>query len=83
MDYYNEQGSSSYTQKILNHMEDIGDCTDQGVFYVRDSIYDGTSEEPMYTYSSGFSERYSQRVIERSYNWVKFLGNHAYGIHRR
>ncbi len=83
MDYFDEQGASSYTSKIQSHMDDIGDCTSQGAFYVRDSIYDGTSEEPMYSYSSGFTERYSQRVIQRSYNWVKYLGNHAYGIHRR
>lgn len=83
MDYFNEQGAGSYTTKIEAHMRDIGDCTDYGIFYVRDSIYDGTSEEEMYTYTNGFTERYSQRVIERSYNWVKYLGNHAYGIHRR
>jgi len=83
MDYFNDEGASSYSAKISAHMADIGDCTDYGIFYVRDSIYDGTSEEEMYTYTSGFTERYSQRVIERSYNWVKYLGNHAYGIHRR
>jgi len=83
MDYFDDNGASSYTSKIEAHMADIGDCTDYGVFYVRDSIYDGTSEEEMYTYVSGFTERYSQRVIERTYNWVKYLGNHAYGIHRR
>jgi hypothetical protein len=83
MDYFDEQGAGSYTTKIEGHMRDIGDCTDYGIFYVRDSIYDGTSEEEMYTYASGFTERYSKRVIERSYNWVKFLGNHAYGIHRQ
>jgi hypothetical protein len=83
MDYFDEQGAGSYTAKIEAHMDDIGDCTSEGIFYVRDSIYDGTTDEPMYSYSSGFSERYSQRVIERSYNWVKYLGNHAYSIHRR
>jgi hypothetical protein len=83
MNYFDEQGAGSYSTKIEGHMADIGDCTDKGIFYVRDSIYEGTSDEPVYNYSSGFSERYSRRVIERSYNWVKFLGNHAYGIHRR
>ncbi len=83
MDYFDEQGAGSYTSKIEAHMGNIGECSDYGIFYVRDSIYDGTSDEDLYTYTSGFTERYSQRVIERSYNWVKYLGNHAYGIHRR
>jgi hypothetical protein len=83
MDYFDEQGAGSYTTKIEAHMRDIGECSDYGIFYVRDSIYDGTSDEEMYTYDDGFTERYSQRIIERSYNWVKYLGNHAYGIHRQ
>ena len=81
MDYFDDNGATSYTTKIQQHMNDIGDCTDQGIFYVRDSIYEGTIDEPMYTYG-GFDDRYSQRIIERSYNWVKFLGNHAYAVHR-
>ena len=83
MDYFDQQGSSAYTRKIENHMDDIGDCTSQGIFYVRDSIYEGTSEELDYQYSAGFTEKYSERIIERSYNWVKYLGNHAYAIHRK
>lgn len=83
MEYFDDEGASGYTQKIESHMDDIGDCTSQGIFYVRDSIYDGGSDELTYEYSSGFSEKYSKRIIERTYNWVKYLGNHAYSIHRK
>jgi hypothetical protein len=83
MDYFDDEGAGGYTQKIERHMEDIGDCTSQGIFYVRDSIYEGGSDEETYEYVSGFSEKYSKRIIERSYNWVKYLGNHAYSIHRK
>jgi hypothetical protein len=83
MDYFDEQGSGAYTRRIENHMDDIGDCTSRGIFYVRDSIYEGTSDEPDYQYSAGFTEKYSERIVERTYNWVKYLGNHAYAIHRK
>jgi hypothetical protein len=82
MAYFDEQGSDAYTRKIEAHMDDIGDCTNQGIFYVRDSIYDGDSDEETYDYG-GFSEQYSTRIIERTYNWVKFLSNHAYSVHRK
>ena len=83
LDYFADEGANQYINKIESHMEAIGDCTDKGVFYVRDSIYEGGSEEENYEYSSGFSEKYSKRIIERSYNWVKYLGNHAYSIQRK
>ena len=83
MDHFNSEGAGGYTQRIEAHMEDIGPCTDKGVFYVRDSIYEGGSDELTYDYGPGFSEKYSKRIIERSYNWVKYLGNHAYSIHRQ
>jgi hypothetical protein len=82
MDYFDEQGSGSYTSKIERHMDDIGPCTDNGIFYVRDSIYEGGEDEIDYRYG-GFTDKYSQRIIERSYNWVKYLGNHAYAMHRK
>lgn len=83
MDHFDSEGASGYTQKIEAHMEDIGPCTTEGVFYVRDSIYEGGSDEMTYEYSPGFTEKYSKRIVERSYNWVKYLGNHAYSIHRK
>ena len=82
MSYFSQQGASAYNRKIEAHMDDIGDCTSQGVFYVRDSIYEGGSEELSYDYGR-FTEKYSERIVERTYNWVKYLGNHAYAIHRR
>ncbi len=83
LEYFAEQGAASYVTKVENHMADLGGCTPQGIFYVRDSIYDGDSEEPMYTYTSGFVERYSKRIISRTYNWVTYLANHVYTIQRK
>ena len=84
LDYFDQQGATSYVNQIESHIDELGGCTNQGIFYVRDSIYDGTDDEPMYEYSvaHGYEQPYSRRIIERSYNWVKFLGNHAYSIHR-
>ncbi len=83
--YFKNNGASSYANAIEAHMDDHGGCRDKGIFYVRDSIYDGTDEEPMYQYSEqyGFEDRYSERIIERSYDWVKYLANHAYTVHRK
>jgi hypothetical protein len=38
----------------------------------------------MYNYGGPypFTAKYSKRIIERTYNWVKFFSNHAFGIHR-
>ena len=82
MEYFDQQGSGAYTQRIEHHMDEIGDCTSQGIFYVRDSIYEGDADQESYDYG-GFSEKYSARIIERTYNWVKYLSNHAYAVHRR
>ena len=85
IEHFNSEGSEGYSTLIENHMAREGGCSDKGVFYVRDSIYEGTSEEPMYSYSDDyiFEERYSQRIVERSYDWVKYLSNHAYVVHRK
>ena len=83
MDHFDSEGASAYTRKIEAHMDEIGPCTTEGIFYVRDSIYEGGSDEESYQYGPGFSEKYSKRIVERSYNWVKYLGNHAYSIHRK
>jgi len=84
LDYFEQQGANSYVNAIENHMDDHGGCRDYGVFYVRDSIYDGTSEELEYNYSEeyNFTDKYSKRIVLRSYDWVTYLGNHAYTIHR-
>jgi hypothetical protein len=84
MSHFAQEGFDEYVTKIEDHMEQLGGCTDMGVFYVRDSIYEGEDEESMYNYGGPypFTAKYSKRIIERSYNWVKFLSNHAYTIHR-
>ncbi|MBW1878861.1 MAG: leucine-rich repeat domain-containing protein [Deltaproteobacteria bacterium] len=83
--YFNQQGATSYARQIEDHIDDLGGCRDHGIFYVRDSIYDGTSEEPTYQYGGSYhySDKYSQRIIERTYDWVRHLGNHVYTVHRR
>jgi Leucine rich repeat len=87
IDYYDEQGASSYATAIRNAMDEKGGCSQNGVFYVRDSIYDGGSDEPDYDYSTDDvsieKEKYSDRIIKLSYNWAKYLGNHAYTVHRK
>jgi len=84
LSYFAQEGFDGYVTKIEDHMAALGGCTDTGVFYVRDSIYEGEDEEPAYNYGGPypFTAKYSKRIIERSYNWVKFLSNHAYTIHR-
>ncbi len=84
LNYFEQQGYNSYINKIEAHMEDNGGCSDQGIFYVRDSIYDGGIDEPMYSYSDdyNFEEKYSRRITELSYNWVVYLANHAYSVQR-
>lgn len=85
--YFKEKGFTSYATAIENHMAENGGCSDYGVFYVRDSIYDGGTDEPYYDYSTADvsiqKERYSKRIVELSYNWAKYLGNHTYTVHRR
>jgi hypothetical protein len=82
--HFISEGYTSYANKIDAHKEEIGECTDMGIFYVRDSIYDGGDEEPVYHYGGPYpySAKYSKRIVERTYNWVKFLANHVYVIYR-
>ncbi len=66
--------------KVKAAMAAQGGCRSRGVFYVRDSIYEGTAE-PEYDYIPGHvgEERpYSKRIVKHSYDWAKYLGNHAY-----
>ena len=83
--YYTSKNATSYVEKINKHKKAQGGCGNAGIFYVRDSIYDGGAEEKTYTYSTSpaYSDKYSKRIIKRSYNWVKYLANHAYTVHRR
>ena len=85
LSYFEEKDATAYVSKIENHMAQEGGCGERGVFYVRDSIYDGGRGEPMYNYSDqyNFEEKYSKRIIARSYDWVKYLANHAYSYHRK
>jgi hypothetical protein len=87
VEYFKEKGAGSYASAVEAHMAKHGGCSQHGVFYVRDSIYDGGADEPMYDYStpevSVQPYKYSRRITKLSYNWAKYLGNHAYSVHRR
>ena len=86
LEYFAEQGADGYVQKVEAHKQAVGGCTNTGVFLVRDSIYDGEEDEPTYTYSESgpaYSQKYSKRIIGHSYDWVTFLGNHVYTVHRQ
>lgn len=85
LDHFATEGAEAYVQRIEDHKAEQGGCRSQGVFWVRDSIYDGGEEETHYSYSDDyvFEKKYSQRIIGRSYDWVKYLANHAYTMHRR
>jgi hypothetical protein len=81
--YFQERDAVYFADAIEGHMDAIGGCVDRGVFYVRDSIYEG-DDEPIYSYSDlyGFEEPMAERIIQRTYNWVLYLANHAFSVHR-
>ncbi|MCU0693032.1 MAG: hypothetical protein MUF54_16675 [Polyangiaceae bacterium] len=84
--YFKKEGATSYATKIEQRMAELGGCRDTGVFYVRDSIYDG-DDEPTYDYSTEGvqlqKERYSDRIVKLEYDFAKYLGNHTYTVHRK
>ena len=81
--YFKQEGRTAAAEKMEEHMENEGGCLSKGIFYVRDSIYDGGAEEIIYNYGGMYSTKYSKRIVERTYDWVKYLGNHSYTIHRK
>jgi hypothetical protein len=85
--YFEQKGFTAYAKKIKDRMAELGGCHDTGVFYVRDSIYDGGLQEGWYDYStddvSVQKERYSKRIVKLEYDWAKYLGNHTYTVHRK
>lgn len=84
MAYYNSHDAGGYTTQIQAAIDEQGGCYDSGIFYVRDSIYEGNPDDIQYSYSDvyRFREPYSQRIITHSYDWVRFLSNHIYTVHR-
>jgi len=85
--YFRQKGFAAYATTIESRMAELGGCQDTGVFYVRDSIYDGGDDEPMYDYSTDEvsiqPEKYSDRIVKLEYDWAKYLGNHVYAVHRK
>lgn len=72
---------SKATQVALK-LEQIGGCSEKGVFYVRDSITPDPLM-PIYDYDSsqnGEEEHMNAPVIFREYEWIEVAGNHAYQI---
>ncbi len=89
-DEENAAGIDSLIKKIEKHKAENGGCRDKGIFYVRDSIYPGDEKvdgrDNTYDYNpdiNGDEEPYSRRIVKHSYDWLKYLGNHAYVIHRK
>ncbi|MBF0361663.1 MAG: hypothetical protein HQK49_11665 [Oligoflexia bacterium] len=75
----------NYVNQVNKSIEQNGGCSTKGVFYVRDSIYTGPTNL-MYDYdlsNQGEEAPYSTRIIERSYDWAKYLGNHAYVVYKK
>jgi hypothetical protein len=68
--------------KVIKSIE-VNGCKKNGVFYVRDSIYQG-DENLMYDYDlskTGEELPYAKKIIEHSYDWLLHLGNHTYVIY--
>ncbi len=56
-----------------------GGCHNQGMFYVRDSIY-ADPEGPVYDYNTstqGDETFYSKTIILHEYDWLRYLANHV------
>ena len=84
LEHFESKGADGYVARVRDHMARQGGCSKQGVFLVRDSIYEGGDDEPEYRYASNTEkEKYSKRIVKRSYNWVTYVGNHAYTVHRK
>jgi hypothetical protein len=62
---------------------DVNGCRPKGVFYIRDSIYEGTPDL-MYDYDksqTGEELPYSKKIVEKSYDWIYYLASHAYVVY--
>ncbi|WP_218110016.1 hypothetical protein [Oligoflexus tunisiensis] len=64
--YYNK-AKALYGAKVKAAVDRDGGCREKGVFYVRDSLGPGAR-----------SPKYSVR----SYDWLKYLGNHIISVHQ-
>ena len=73
--------------KLRRAISEDGGCQKEGVFYVRDSIYQGSEDvEGIYDFDlsqTGDEAPYAKKVMKRSANWVKYLGNHAVEVSLR
>jgi hypothetical protein len=91
-----QTGSCPVVREWLRYMEEEGfsyedveeavaegGCKTQGAFLVRDSIYEieGTTSNYDYDMNSTGEERpYVPKVVMQPYDWLKYLGNHAYSV---
>ena len=70
-------------KQVSDSLASRGGCRDNGVFYVRDSIYPD-KDMPLYDYdlnNSGEESNLNAPVILREYEWAEHLINHAYQIY--
>lgn len=70
---------SGYGKRVKNAIEKHG-CRSKGVFYVRDSIQ---SSDLPYEYGGAYKGSYSTPYVVRSYDWLRFLGNHTFAVYRK
>ncbi len=63
--------------------ESQGGCRNEGVFYVRDSIY-ADKDGPIYDYDRSSEQEnspYAKRVVLLEYDWLVYLANHVTQIY--
>jgi hypothetical protein len=68
----------AFSTALEASIEARGACNEKGVFYVRDSIYESTTE-PMYVYDVSKPDAarpYSPRLVMLEYSWLTHLANH-------
>jgi hypothetical protein len=78
----NEPIQKQHIEQIQEAMKSQGGCSTKGVFYVRDSIYEGNPSN-VYDYDltiRGEEKPYSKKIVEHEYEWLLYMGNHAYTI---
>jgi hypothetical protein len=71
-----------YVKQIRSAKNEQGGCRTKGVFYVRDSIYEDSSQ-PIYDYDpavKGEEKPYSKPLVQLEYEWLLYLGNHVYTV---
>ncbi len=70
-------------KQVEDSFNAAGGCSNQGAFYVRDSIYSDPTQ-PLYDYDpnrTGEERHLGPRVILREYEWLRHMANHVMQIY--